>query len=470
MKQSRVVFMMMLVAVFFIVPSLALAEAAPTPMPATAVPAAEHPYLGVRMEDTASGVIVREVMESSPAATAGLQVDDMIQKINDKAVANVYEATQAIDSMKPNDQITLAISRNGQTQNLTATLKGVTAAIADIVPNNVPFDAFGYDQANKSWQIFSVADASDLYTAGLRQGDQITMFNDKAYAPADLQTFIKGLGDKDTVKVTVQRDSKPTDVQVPATALRALNVMGYENEGLLFRVIPATSSTTSAMPTIPALPNNVPFDAITFDNVNHKWMVSALEENGALYTAGLRTGDQINQFDGKAYTPADFQNYRESLGDNATIKLTVDRQGKSMDVNVPAADLNGLDFFNAPSGSLLLGLPTATSHVWLGADLRTLTAEFATQHQLKATEGAFVIGVMPDSPAAQAGLEANDVISAIGQDSVKSLTTLQDLLSNHKPGDKITLSVMRGTNTMNIDATLGEPEISGEIPFLMSAQ
>jgi S1-C subfamily serine protease len=462
MKQGRVVFVMMLIAIFFVLPAIALAEAAPTPVPAT-----EHPYLGVRMEDTEAGVVVREVITASPAEAAGLQIDDVIQKINDKAVANVYEAMQAIDAMKPNDQIRLAISRAGQPQNLTATLKGVTTLFTEIVPNNVPFDAFGYKQADQSWQIFSIADASDLYTAGLRQGDIITQFNGKAYAPADLQSFIQGLADKDMVKITVQRAGKPTDVQAPAADLRALNVVGYENEGLLFRVVPVTPST---LPLIPRLPNNVPFNAITYDYANQKWMVLGLEEHGALYEAGLRMGDWVTKFDGKTYTPAAFQSYRESLGDNASVKITVERQGSAVDVNVPAADLNALDFFHTTSGSLLLGLPTTTSHVWLGADMRTLTTAFATQHQLKATEGALVIGVMPESPAANAGLEANDIIRAIGQDNVKDLAHLQELLANHKPGDKITLNVMRGSSTMNIEAILGQPEISGELPFLMSAQ
>src|SRR6185503_2768389 len=61
---------------------------APTAQP-TAVPQA--PYIGVRVEDTAKGITVRDVMDGSPAATAGLKVDDIIQKANGAAFKNVME-------------------------------------------------------------------------------------------------------------------------------------------------------------------------------------------------------------------------------------------------------------------------------------------------------------------------------------------------------------------------------------------
>src|SRR5262245_43769675 len=41
----------------------------------------QQPFLGVRLEDTTDGVVVREVMADSPAATAGVQPSDIIKKI-----------------------------------------------------------------------------------------------------------------------------------------------------------------------------------------------------------------------------------------------------------------------------------------------------------------------------------------------------------------------------------------------------
>ena len=74
---------------------LAQATPQPTPQPAaqptvaptaqptvqpTAVP--QSPYIGVQVEDTAKGITVRNVVDGSPSATAGLKVDDIIQKAN----------------------------------------------------------------------------------------------------------------------------------------------------------------------------------------------------------------------------------------------------------------------------------------------------------------------------------------------------------------------------------------------------
>ena len=468
MKRDKAVFSILLVGLALLVMlPIASAQNNPTTVPA-APTAPEHPYLGVRLEDTPAGVVVREVIAGQPAAAAGLQLDDIILKINDKAIANVYQASQAIDSMKVNDSIKLDITRAGQAQTLTAKLMAVPERVVEMVPSNMPFDAVGYDHTGQSWTVYSLAEQSALYTAGLRQEDVISKLNGKTYAPADLQTFIKDLKSTDMVTVTYQRNEKSSDVQISASALKALNLLGYEDQALLFHVVrPANAEN---QPVTPTLPFNMPFDGITYNATNHNWMIFGLEEGGALYNAGLRTGDLITQFDGKTYTPAEFQEYRESLNDTAAVKVTVERAGQPMEINVPAADLNVLDLFDASSGSLLFGFATTPGRIWLGADTRSITEAFAQEHHLKVNTGVMVIGIMPDSPAAQAGLQANDIISGIGQDTVANAPALQKLLSNYKPGDQITLDVMRGDNTMKINATLGEPDISGEIPFLTPAQ
>jgi C-terminal processing protease CtpA/Prc len=227
------------------------------------------------MEDTVSGVIVREVIGGSPAATAGLQMDDIVQKINTKTIANVYQAMEAIDSMKPGDQLTLEISRGGKTQSLTATLKGVAEQIAATCRQP---SCLRHWRERQKTVVHSMPKRVSCM-AGLPQGDVLTQFNGKAYSPADLQTFINGLHDTDTVKVTVERAGKPTDVQVAAAPLRALNVLNHEDEGLMFGVVP--SNATNVQPSISRLPTGVPFDAIVYDSADQYWFVLGLEENGA---------------------------------------------------------------------------------------------------------------------------------------------------------------------------------------------
>jgi putative serine protease PepD len=68
--------------------------------------------------------------------------------------------------------------------------------------------------------------------------------------------------------------------------------------------------------------------------------------------------------------------------------------------------------------------------------------------------GAVVQEVTPDSPAARAGLQAGDVVVSIDGRAVQDRSELVAAIRSHKPGDKVTLVVVRGGNETTITATL----------------
>jgi putative serine protease PepD len=69
-------------------------------------------------------------------------------------------------------------------------------------------------------------------------------------------------------------------------------------------------------------------------------------------------------------------------------------------------------------------------------------------------DGAVVQEVTPDSPAARAGLQAGDVVVSIDGKAVQDRSELVAAIRGHKPGDKVTLVVVRGGNETTITATL----------------
>jgi putative serine protease PepD len=69
-------------------------------------------------------------------------------------------------------------------------------------------------------------------------------------------------------------------------------------------------------------------------------------------------------------------------------------------------------------------------------------------------DGAVVQEVTPDSPAARAGLQAGDVVVSIDGKAVQNRSELVAAIRGHKPGDKVTLVVVRGGNETTITATL----------------
>ena len=58
----------------------------------------------------------------------------------------------------------------------------------------------------------------------------------------------------------------------------------------------------------------------------------------------------------------------------------------------------------------------------------------------RAVDGATIAGVVPDSPAASAGLAAGDTITAVDETAVDSSQTLSEVLASHQPRDRVTVS------------------------------
>ncbi len=62
--------------------------------------------------------------------------------------------------------------------------------------------------------------------------------------------------------------------------------------------------------------------------------------------------------------------------------------------------------------------------------------------------------VVPDSPAAKAGIKAGDIISSFDDVTLNEFNTIADLLSDYRPGDTVTVTVRRGQETKKITVTL----------------
>jgi S1-C subfamily serine protease len=115
--------------------------------------------------------------------------------------------------------------------------------------------------------------------------------------------------------------------------------------------------------------------------------------------------------------------------------------------------------------SLIKPLETgqAIQHPWLGISGETLSATTANQLGISgAQSGVLVVEVVPNGPAAKAGLQASgqpdssdDVITAIDGHNLGSIDDLTAYLDTKKVGDRVKLTVVRNGQTMTITVTLG---------------
>jgi serine protease Do len=94
-------------------------------------------------------------------------------------------------------------------------------------------------------------------------------------------------------------------------------------------------------------------------------------------------------------------------------------------------------------------------HPYLGIAYGPLTPSLAVRLGVNTDNGVLVGQVVPGSPAASAGIQPGDVITAVDGQTLDSESALAQALNQHKPGDSITLTVIRNGQQQNISVTLG---------------
>lgn len=76
------------------------------------------------------------------------------------------------------------------------------------------------------------------------------------------------------------------------------------------------------------------------------------------------------------------------------------------------------------------------------------------QVDLGTVTGVYVSEVSSDGAAADAGLETGDVIVAVDGENIEKMSQLQELMVNHNPGDKITITYIRDKSKHTKTVTL----------------
>ena len=103
----------------------------------------EKPYIGVSVISVSDetqkyglpqGAAVQSLTDDGPAKAAGLQVNDIITKVNDTEITSSNDLVKTIGACKPGDQITLTVYRQGQTMEISLEvaqkIQSATAAAA----------------------------------------------------------------------------------------------------------------------------------------------------------------------------------------------------------------------------------------------------------------------------------------------------------------------------------------------------
>ncbi len=100
-------------------------------------------------------------------------------------------------------------------------------------------------------------------------------------------------------------------------------------------------------------------------------------------------------------------------------------------------------------------------HSFLGIRMVSLTPEVKQQLKyrqnldLRDETGVLIVEVLPNSPAAQAGLRSGDVIIAIADTQITSTPQVQDIVESTPSGEELPLEVLRDNSPINLTVTVG---------------
>ena len=100
---------------------------------------------------------------------------------------------------------------------------------------------------------------------------------------------------------------------------------------------------------------------------------------------------------------------------------------------------------------------------WMGVTIQAVTDELAETYGLDEAKGAIVSSVTEDSPAADAGIEPEDVILAADGREIGDNGDLSRYIASKAPGTEVELVVLRDGRRQTISITLGTfPENPGQ--------
>ncbi|MEJ2596959.1 MAG: trypsin-like peptidase domain-containing protein [Anaerolineales bacterium] len=182
------------------------------------------------------------------------------------------------------------------------------------------------------------------------------------------------------------------------------------------------------------------------------------------------TGRSIDT--GKGYSIEDLIQTDAAINSGNSGGPLVDLAGEVIGINTLVVRGNGLGGTIAEGLGFAIPANTASAvadqiiqkgffaRPYLGIRWQTISPDIATTYNLPVQWGAFVSDIMAGSPAEKAGLQKGDIITKIGDVPIDGTHAFINALFAYKPGDTVTLDVVRNGKQMQVQVTLGESQSS----------
>jgi serine protease Do len=165
-------------------------------------------------------------------------------------------------------------------------------------------------------------------------------------------------------------------------------------------------------------------------------LVSDVMADSPAEKAGIERGDIIIDFNGDEVADSrDLPAKVAATPIGEEVELTILRDGKEKQLKVSVDELVADNSFHGKSDG-------ASKGKW-GMQLHDLDENVAKQLRVDVRDGVAIVGVEPDSAAAEAGLRKGDVIVEVNREAVDSVSEVKKQLRDAEDKDKLLLLVQR---------------------------
>ncbi|MBI4232937.1 MAG: PDZ domain-containing protein [Chloroflexi bacterium] len=101
---------------------------------------------------------------------------------------------------------------------------------------------------------------------------------------------------------------------------------------------------------------------------------------------------------------------------------------------------------------------------WVGLLLGGLNERLAQRLELDRNSGVVVLGVVPESPAAAAGIQSKDIILAVADQQVSKVNDVQKAVKAVEPGASLSFRILRGKDESVLTVKVGQRPAGPEHP------
>jgi len=171
--------------------------------------------------------------------------------------------------------------------------------------------------------------------------------------------------------------------------------------------------------------------------------VRLVVEDGPAARAGIRARDRILSIDGTPVsTSSDILSKVKSLSDGDWIQLTIERGGAERDLRVRVGSRP-----DKPGAARL-------RRGWIGVDAMDLPPDLREHFGAPADAGVMIAGFLEESPAAVAGFELGDIVIAVHDEPVSSVTDLIGKVAGGGVGNEVEFRVIRAGSELVLELIL----------------